>query len=303
VLGDRSGRRFPAEITVFAGPDDPRHVVCLIDDVSERVRTREELERRVRERTAELEVLNADLARANAAKDEFLGLVSHELKTPITTILAASLVLERRAAVTDRDALLEDLVAEATRLAGIVDNLLALARLDAGRQPEREPVALDRLLPAAIATVEREFPERVIRVTAEPGVIVEANEPQLIMVVRNYLSNALKYSPPDRPVEVVLRKDTAHAFVAVVDSGIGIDDDHAAVLFEPFYRMPAASGIAGMGIGLAVCRRIVESLGGRVHAASRPNEPGSVFTFVLPLADHDPDADVVEAEVAATQRR
>lgn len=285
TLGDRDGRAFAAEMIAFASRDDPRLVVCVISDVTERVRAREELEERVRERTAELEALNAQLGRANAVKDEFLGLVSHELKTPITSILASSSLLERRIGP-DRDGLLDDLVAETARLAGIVDNLLVLARLDAGRSLDHEPVALDRLITSAAAEVARQYPGRTVGIAGERGAIVEGNETQLAMVVRNFVTNALKYSPPSESVEVVLRRAGSTARVSVLDRGIGIPDGDPIRLFEPFRRAPEAEVVTGMGIGLTVCRRIVEAHGGRVGAERRP-EGGSVFWFEVPLAPSD----------------
>jgi PAS domain S-box-containing protein len=287
-LSHSDGTAFPAELTVFANPSDRRLTVCIVSDVSERVRYHEELEARVQERTSQLEALNDQLERANAAKDEFLGLVSHELKTPITSILAAGAMLRRRLTDPDEDFLVEDLLAESSRLAGIIDNLLALARLDVGQQPEHEPLVLDRVLGTAVRAVRHQYPDRSIDVTAEPGVIVEANPDQLAMVLQNYLSNALKYSPADTTVEASVSGRHGRAVVKVMDRGIGIDQEDLARLYEPFFRGGGSGRAAGMGIGLTVCRRIVESLGGTVSAAARPGG-GSVFSFSLPLAHIDFD--------------
>lgn len=285
-LSHADGSDFPAELTVFANPSDRRLTVCTVTDVSERVRYHEELEAGVRERTAKLEALNEELERANAAKDEFLGLVSHELKTPITSILAAAAMLKRRLSDADESFLADDVLSESSRLAGIVDNLLALARLDAGQQPEHEPLVLDRVLRTAVRAIRHEYPDRNVSVVSEPNVVVEANPDQLAMVLQNYLANALKYSPAPTPVEATASSRYGQAVVEVMDRGIGIDDEDLGRLYEPFYRGGAAARVAGMGIGLTVCRRIVESLGGTVSAAPRPGG-GSVFSFTLPLARVD----------------
>jgi PAS domain S-box-containing protein len=287
-LSRSDGSDFPADLTVFVNPSDQRMTVCIVGDATERVRYHEELEARVQERTSQLEALNEQLERANAAKDEFLGLVSHELKTPITSILAAGAMLRRRLADADEDFLVEDLIAESSRLAGIIDNLLALARLDAGPQIEHEPQVLDRVLATAVRAVQHQYPDRSIEVTAEQGLVVEANPDQLAMVLQNYLSNALKYSPAGTTVEAAVSKRRGRAVVEVMDRGIGIDDEDLARLYEPFYRGGGAGRAAGMGIGLTVCRRIVESLGGTVSASARPGG-GSIFSFSLPLTHIDID--------------
>jgi PAS domain S-box-containing protein len=287
VLADRNGTRFPAELSAFASPDDTRLLVWVITDISERQRWQEDLETRVRDRTAQLEQANIELSRASHVKDEFLGLVSHELKTPVTSILAATSVLERRFAGEDGDEVFADLGAEAARLAGIIDNLLALARLDVGAPSEREPVALDRLLALSAAAVGREFPDRRIDVSAERGLIVEGIEGQLAMVVRNYLVNALKYSHAGSPVHLIAVREGCQARVSVIDEGIGLGDGDPMDLFEPFLRSAGSSMAPGMGIGLTVCKRVIESLGGRVEAANRTDRRGAVFAFVLPMLAGD----------------
>jgi PAS domain S-box-containing protein len=287
-LSRSDGSDFPADLTVFVNPSDQRMIVCIVGDATERVRYHEELEARVQERTSQLEALNDELERANAAKDEFLGLVSHELKTPITSILAAATVLRRRLAEAEEEILVEDLLAESSRLAGIIDNLLALARLEVGQQPEHEPQVLDRVLGTAVRAVRHQYPDRSIEVAVEPGLVVEANPDQLGMVLQNYLSNALKYSAADTVVETTVSERRGRAVVEVMDRGIGIDHEDLARLYEPFYRGGGSARAPGMGIGLTVCRRIVESLGGTVSASARPGG-GSIFSFSLPLTHVDID--------------
>ena len=300
TLANRDGVEFQAEVTVFPNPTDRRLTICLVSDVSERVRARLELESRVLERTAELESLNDELERALAAKDEFLGLVSHELKTPITAIITAGSMLRRRLADADDAFLVEDLMAESARLAGIIDNLLALARLESGRQPEHEPLLLDRVLLQAVKSVGRQFPDRSVEIVAPSEVVVEANDDQLAMVASNYLVNALKYSPPGSAVEARITTDERCAIVEILDRGIGIEGEDLVALYEPFYRGAGSSQTQGMGIGLAVCRRIVESLGGSVSARPRP-DGGSIFSFTLPLVRLEPEEGRPDGAEAAAE--
>ena len=177
-----------------------------------------------------------------------------------------------------------DLVGEAQRLTGIVDNLLALARLDAGRETPREPVALDRLADDVIRAVGREEPAREIRQTGETDLVVEGNADQLGMVLRNYLSNALKYSPADQAIDVRVDRRDDLARVEVLDRGFGLSPDELPGLFQPFIRGARARGTAGVGVGLAVCRRIIEAHGGTMRARPR-NGGGSDFWFEIGLVE------------------
>jgi PAS domain S-box-containing protein len=228
------------------------------------------------------------LQASNAVKDEFLGLVSHELRTPVTTILGnAHLLRDRSARISDedRDGMLGDIASDAERLRTIVENLLLLTRLESGSSSEAEPQVLAHVVRKAVDCYGARRPERRITLDSEPRyVIVESDRSYLEMLIENLLSNADKYSPPDNPIEVVLRTDEQEAQVLVLDRGIGIDEDEAHKLFAPFYRAEAARGKAnGVGIGLAVCKRVVESLGGRIWARPRPGG-GAELGFALPLA-------------------
>ncbi len=231
------------------------------------------------------------LRRANEAKDEFLGLVSHELKTPITTIFGNAEVLRLRAEQLDaesRRAALEDIGSEADRLHRIVENLLVLARLDQGETVHVEPILIRRLVSKLIADHEHRFPHRKVTFDADTDIMPILGEPTYAeQVLRNLLSNAEKYSPPDRPVEITLRHSGKDLEVSVLDDGIGIDPAEAERLFTPFYRSArAARQTSGVGIGLAVCKRLIEVQGGRMWARPRPGG-GADIGFALPIEASD----------------
>ncbi len=230
-----------------------------------------------------------ELKRANAAKDEFLGLVSHELKTPITTIFGNAEVLRRRFDRLDdesRTAALADISNEAERLHRIVDNLLVLARLERGQAINAEPLLIRRLIDPIIAEHRRRFPYRQIDVDAPRDILPISGEPVYVeQVVRNLLSNAEKYSPPDRPIEVRIRRVRNNMELAVLDRGPGFAPEEAELIFTPFYRSPRTADIAGgVGVGLAVCKRLIEAQGGKIWARPR-KEGGADIGFSLPLAD------------------
>jgi PAS domain S-box-containing protein len=232
------------------------------------------------------------LAESNVVKDEFLGLVSHELRTPVTTIFGNAQLLrgKTRLSAAKRDAMLADIADESSRLHGIIENLLLLTRLGSGSSPDLEPQLIGRVVRSEAAAFERHHAPRTLLLSIDPGpMVVEADRSHLEMLLDNLLSNADKYSPSDSPIDVVVTADDQEALVTVLDRGIGIGDAEEGKLFTAFYRTEAAkSRTNGLGIGLAVCQRIVDSLGGRVWV--RPREGGGTEAgFALPLAEVSPD--------------
>jgi len=232
-----------------------------------------------------------ELGDSNSAKDEFLGLVSHELRTPVTTILGNARLLQDRRdqlAAGQRDSMLADIAAEAERLHEIIENLLSLTRLGTDIRPELEPTALDRVIQRSVAQVQRRYPDHPIAFSSRPSVIVDAERTYLERLIENLVGNAAKYSPDGSPIDVLVEEADDEVRVLVLDRGIGLDEQPGADLFEPFYRGERARSTAGgVGIGLAVCRRIVNLLGGRIWARSR-DDGGAEFGFALPIA---PDVD------------
>ncbi len=229
------------------------------------------------------------LRQSNAVKDEFLGLVSHELRTPVTTIYGNAQLLRSRAeslAPEDRREMIVDIAEDSERLLGVIENLLLLTRIEGGVALDLEPQVLAHVIRTAVAAFG-ERRGRTITFTSLPAhhLVVDADRTSLELVIGNLLSNADKYSPPGTPIEVVLRVAGGEAQVAVLDRGIGLPaDSDADQLFTPFFRAQAARQQAsGMGIGLAVCKRLAEAQGGRVWATSRP-DGGAEVGFALPLA-------------------
>ena len=228
------------------------------------------------------------LAASNAVKDEFLGLVSHELRTPITTILGnARLLRDRGEAIgaERRDSMTTDIALESERLLGIVENLLILTKLESGVRPDPEPQVLAHIVRTTVDAFRHRNAVRTVLLESEPRhLIVDADRPYLELLLGNLLSNAHKYSPLSAPIDVVVGSDDRQAEVRVLDRGIGLEADEAGRLFTAFYRAGAAkSQSAGLGIGLAACKRVAEALGGRVWAVARDGG-GSEFGFALPLA-------------------
>jgi PAS domain S-box-containing protein len=220
-----------------------------------------------------------------ALKDQFLGLVSHELRTPITTILGNALLLLRRngnLAEDSKKQALRDVATEAERLQRIIENLLLLTRVDVAEQVETEPLRLQPLIAQAVEVFQRRNTRREISVTSDQDVpIVVGQAAFLALVLDNLITNADKYSAPDAPIEIVVRAGADDVEVAVRDHGIGLDEDDVDKVFSPFYRSSRGRNQAkGIGLGLAVCKRVMEAQGGSIHVVNRP-EGGCDFIFTL----------------------
>jgi K+-sensing histidine kinase KdpD len=227
-----------------------------------------------------------ELRVANEAKDEFLGLMSHELRTPITTLYGGAKILRSRNRYLDdehKESLLLDIENEAEGLHRMIEDLLVLARTGAGERVGTEPILANRLVEKVVRAFNLHRPGRKIDVAFDPDLLpVMADTTYLEQVLRNLLSNADKYSPTGLPIEVELRNDGEEIVIAVLDRGSGIDPEEADLIFNRFYRaQKTARGVRGMGLGLTVCKKLVEAQGGRIWA--RPREGGGTeLAFALP---------------------
>jgi two-component system sensor histidine kinase KdpD len=237
--------------------------------------------------------------RAQELREAFSGVISHELRTPITTIYGMSQVLRQRHATMKPAALrqmIEDIEGEADRLRRLAEDLLVLSRTESGRlQVTLDPLLIGHVIRRRIAEEGSRWPDHHFEVDIPAGTgLVLGEEMYVEQVVQNLLSNAAKYSQPGSTVRVVVEEEGAEIRVRVLDEGIGLADESTDRLFELFYRSPDATRQAsGAGIGLFVCRQLIESMGGRIWARRRDGR-GSEFGFALPvLEESDPD-DILE---------
>jgi signal transduction histidine kinase len=243
----------------------------------------------------ELAALHAAEVRASELRDAFIGVISHELRTPITTIYGLSKMLRQRGGSLDGTVVtkaIEDIEGEADRLQRLVEDLLVLSRAERGRvEVDGEPIGLARLV-RRVADVERLRSGRTVEVDVEPGLPLAIGEETYVeQVARNLLTNAAKYSDEGRPIIVTVRAEEEEVVVRVLDEGIGIAGDDAAKAFELFFRSKSATRMAsGAGIGLFVCRQLVEAMGGRIWAVPRESA-GTEVGFSLPIHPHDDEDD------------
>jgi two-component system, OmpR family, sensor histidine kinase KdpD len=230
-------------------------------------------------------VETAALRRSDDIKTALLRAVSHDLRTPLTAIVAAGHALGTQSlSAEERAELSEAVVDEGERLAALVDKLLELSKLQAGRaEPRRDWVSLEDVILSAresLACGAVDF-----RLTIDPDVPdVRADAAQLERAFANLLENARRYSAGE-PVSVYVRRIGDRALVRVVDRGPGIAPSERERIFEPFYRGPQANRQpwTGSGLGLAIAKGFVEGNGGAISVESLPGQ-GTTFAVWLPIA-------------------
>jgi PAS domain S-box-containing protein len=230
--------------------------------------------------------------RAGEFREAFIDVISHELRTPITTILGLTQILARPGRADDpasRRPLLEDVRAESERLHRLVEDLLVLSRAERGRLVvDAEPLQPRRLIERIVAHEAPELPSIDIETRLGPDLPVVAGEGTYVeQIVRNLLGNAAKYTPLGTHVVIEARRNGDVVEIRVTDDGPGIPEESLQRIFDLFYRDPdSARAVAGSGIGLFVCRSLVEAMGGRMWAQRRP-EGGSEFGFTLRVLEAD----------------
>ncbi len=235
----------------------------------------------------EMQRKEAELRRANEAKDEFLSMMSHELRTPLTVINGGARILRTRSEQLDeptRSSIIADIEQESERLFRMVENLLAMAHIEFSEDVSVEPVMAQRLLDRVVEWFQQRRPDRPVELRVEPGLHALAAEPTYLeQVVRNLLSNADKYSPEGQPIEVrAAPEGTGAVAIRVLDRGIGVEPHELERIFERFYRSErTARLVGGSGVGLALCKRLVEAMSGHMWARNRKHG-GLEVGFILP---------------------
>ncbi|MGE5229125.1 MAG: sensor histidine kinase, partial [Deltaproteobacteria bacterium] len=215
----------------------------------------------------------------------FLADASHELRTPLTSIRGYSEVFERaKDDPEDLELAMRRIEEESKRMGVMVEELLVLARLGEGREPERLPVDLARLVADAVNDARAAAPARDITLESVETADVLGDDHQLRQVVANLLDNALRHTPEGARIHVALQIHEGRAELAVADDGPGLEADVAAKVFEPFFRADAsrARESGGAGLGLAIVAAIVEAHDGDVRLDTAPGA-GATFTVTLPL--------------------
>jgi PAS domain S-box-containing protein len=222
--------------------------------------------------------------RVEQMKDEFIGLVSHELRTPMTVITGSlKTAMSKGITSSDKKILLENAIEGAGALSAILENLLELSRYQAGRlQIHREPVDLISITTSVIEKLKPRSEGHIFRIEFPTKLaLVEADPVRVERIIYNLLENAVKYSPEGSDVKVTAQNKGEQVITEIADKGIGILPEDQDRIFEPFERLGKAAR-QGLGLGLVVCKRLVEAQGGQIWVESQLGK-GSTFYFSLPV--------------------
>jgi PAS domain S-box-containing protein len=288
----RDGSLFPVEISLSPIlTESGMHVTAVIRDVTERKRAEEEVRRLEQRYTAELEIRNREIERANRLKSEFLASMSHELRTPLHTIIGFTELLneEQEGALNDAQRrFLGHIYRDSIHLLELINDVLDLSKIEAGGLAlKSETYPLRRSIEEALSAIR---PGAALK-----GVVVEergtadwdvvADPLRVKEMLYNLLSNAVKFTPQGGRVWIETRVDSGFAHITVGDTGVGIAAEEQENIFDKFYQVGnTTTGVReGTGLGLSITKELVQMHGGWMEVASKPGE-GSRFTFTLPTS-------------------
>jgi len=220
-------------------------------------------------------------------KDEFMSIASHELKTPLASMKAYVQLLERSVQKDDKvKSYVDRTLVQINKLNGLIVDLLDTSRIENGKLKFNESLFnFGKLLRDTVDMVGQIYPDYRIRVSGHSNTLVLGDELRLEQVILNYITNAVKYSPEIKDLEIHTSIENKWLIVAVKDFGIGIPKENQADVFRKFYRVEgAAQRFQGLGVGLYICYEIVRRHHGKCWLESEPGK-GSTFYFSLPAAN------------------
>jgi len=230
--------------------------------------------------------LQDSLSESNAALEQFAYVASHDLQEPLRTMSSFAQLLTKKydgKLDSEADKYLAFIVDASQRMSDLVRDLLEYAR--AATEEERpSSVALDEDLEAALTHLTQAVEESGASITHDPMPTIQVDRGQMVRLFQNLIGNALKYRKPNQPPKIHVSAEQAGSewVITVEDNGIGFDPEYASTIFMPFKRLHQVGEYPGSGVGLAICKRIVEAHGGRIWAESKPGE-GATFRFTLPV--------------------
>lgn len=243
---------------------------------------------RVRRQERETEAAAARV-RTEEMRSSLLSAVSHDLRTPLATIVGAGTALRdegERIGPAQRAELIETVCAEAERMERLIGNLLDMTRLESGGLVlERDWVPVEEIVGSVLTRLEQRIgAHRVVMHLAEDLPLVSVDPVLFEQVFVNLVDNALKYTPPSGPIEIGAAVRGRVVEIEVADRGPGLAEGAEAMVFEKFFRGGAHPGVGGAGLGLPICRGIVQAHGGTIDAVRREGG-GASFVIRLPLLD------------------
>lgn len=302
---DITGHMIDVELTATRLTNDQGQtsgMSLILRDISHRKRREEEtqrlnarLNRQAADRTHELAEKVKQLAQANAelsqldeTRSEFVSLVSHQIRAPLTNVAGAVQRMRTDCPVINLTCARMFIIVEqqVRRLNGLVQDVLSAARVEAGEMPFHcEPMSVLPVVRQAADQFHARVSSRLIRLADKPGLpLVFADRDRVSEILANLLDNADKYSPPQQAILIEARADQSDVTISVRDSGPGLPVESFERVFDKFHRADStdAQTAYGYGLGLYVCRRLVEAQLGRIWAENHP-AGGAVFSFTLPV--------------------
>jgi len=275
------GSAFPAEVSIAdwissAGPQ----FTIMVRDITERYQAQSELEKQ-----------NRELTRANSAKSDFLAQMSHELRTPLNAILGFTELMSDRILgdiSEEQVACLDDIHASGQHLLSLIDDVLDVSRIEAGKTNlHQESLTISEVAADVVMEIRPMLDKSQQTVTIEVAdevTEVKADRKLLRQILSNLLSNASKFSAAKSEIEISARRDGDYCRISVTDHGIGINKNQLEKVFEAFYQADTLTEKAqqGTGLGLNICKQYVTLMGGHIWAESTLGQ-GSTFSFTLPV--------------------
>ncbi len=235
-------------------------------------------------KAAELEAQDA-----SRRKDEFMSIASHELKTPLASMKAYMQLADRSLPPDEKSKMYVDrTLVQINKLNTMVTDLLDVSRMENGKLKfEKTLFPFARLVKDATEMIRQTYPEHQFHISGPADTIVMGDEVRLEQVLLNYLTNAIKYAPDSREVEIKTSVKNGELVVGVTDHGIGIPPENQAEVFQKFYRVEGiAHRFQGLGVGLYICAEIIGRHGGRCWLESKQNV-GSTFYFSIPAIERN----------------
>jgi PAS domain S-box-containing protein len=293
LLGRRKdGSHFPIEISLSPVKSDTGlRVTAIIRDVTERRQMEDQL-RVVQEKYIhELELRNHEVEQANQLKSEFLSNMSHELRSPLHTVIGFSELLaeETEGMLNEKQKrFIGHIHADSLHLLDLINDLLDLSKIEAGRfELRQEAFHIGAVIEEGLSSVQPRATAKCVEIRTDVSITtpIFADRVRFKQILHNLLTNAIKFTPDGGKVRVEAAPHDRFAEVSVSDTGIGIPEDQRQSVFDKFYQVRAAAAGApeGTGLGLAITKRLVEQHGGTIWVRSAPGS-GSSFTFTIPLA-------------------
>ena len=293
AIGSASARVMVASV-VAEEPLGLDEVMNIIDEASQVLAYSRQLEQKSRELEAasqELRDANQRLQELDRLKDDFISTVTHELRTPLTSIRAFSEILRDNPRLDDaqRAQFLGTVIKESERLTRLINQVLDLSKIESGNAEwHSSEIDMREVVDDAVAAVSQMFKENGVQLEVNmPRVLpsIVADRDRLMQVMLNLLSNAAKFCKrPGGKVSIALARQDGFLRVDVTDNGIGISDSDQEMIFEKFRQVgdTLTNRPQGTGLGLPICRQIINHFGGRLWVQSRPGE-GATFSFTLPF--------------------